>query len=217
MRSQKPKLELDSRQRRLFLYHICPVCARAAIAEPTYEYDCAGERRRGKLWLHPRHGHQSGQRDRDRDNLCDIPRGPGDDLAAADRNLFEHTLFGPSKLGSATAVINGGTGSNPSGNCLLALGNTSPGNNNLQNAIYLNGNMTINVSNCGLYSDLTDCTSGSYGEDIGGSSVIDAGSSAPRAAAKYLGTLRSTSKTRMVIQFSVSQAVRRRAPKTMER
>jgi Flp pilus assembly protein TadG len=78
---------------------------------------------------------------------------------------------------SATAVLNGGSpgGASPSGGCVLALGNTSTGNN-LANAISLNGNPSISVSGCGIYSDSTDCVTGSYSESFGGSATITAGS-----------------------------------------
>jgi Flp pilus assembly protein TadG len=76
---------------------------------------------------------------------------------------------------SATAVLNGGGGgSSPSGGCMLALGNTSTGNNEA-NALMLQGNPTINASNCGIFSNSTDCVSGSYSESLGGSSVVNAG------------------------------------------
>jgi Flp pilus assembly protein TadG len=75
---------------------------------------------------------------------------------------------------SATAVLIGG---NPSGGCVLALGqNPSTGTNNLANAISLQGNPTISIANCGIFSDSTDCVGGAYSESIGGSAVINAGS-----------------------------------------
>src|SRR5262249_28263360 len=79
---------------------------------------------------------------------------------------------------SATAVLNGGGGSSSaSGGCVLALGNnSSTGSPNLANAISLQGSPAINVSNCGIYSDSTDCATGSYSESLGGTSVITAGS-----------------------------------------
>lgn len=77
---------------------------------------------------------------------------------------------------NATAVLNGNGGStSPSGGCMLALGNTSTGNNEA-NALMLQGNPTINASNCGIFSNSTDCVSGSYSESLGGSSVVNAGS-----------------------------------------
>jgi Flp pilus assembly protein TadG len=78
---------------------------------------------------------------------------------------------------SATAVLNGGAGggASPSGGCVLALGNTSTGNN-LANAISLQGNPTISVAGCGIFSDSNDCVKGSYSESLGGSAVITAGS-----------------------------------------
>ena len=78
---------------------------------------------------------------------------------------------------SATAVLNGGAGggASPSGGCVLALGNTSTGNN-LANAISLQGNPNITVNGCGIFSDSTDCVKGSYSESLGGSAVITAGS-----------------------------------------
>ena len=65
---------------------------------------------------------------------------------------------------SATAVINGGGGGgSASGGCILALGNTSTGSNE-QDAIYLQGNPTINAPGCSIFSNSTDCVSGSFSE-----------------------------------------------------
>ena len=77
---------------------------------------------------------------------------------------------------SATAVLIGGssTNSSASGGCVLALGNTSTGNN-LANAIQLQGNASINVPGCGMFSDSTDCVSGSFSESLGGNATITAG------------------------------------------
>jgi hypothetical protein len=78
---------------------------------------------------------------------------------------------------SATAVLNGGSNSNPSGGCVLALGkDPTSGTNNLANAISLQGTPAINVPNCGIFSDSTDCTAGSYSESLGGNATITAGS-----------------------------------------
>ena len=78
---------------------------------------------------------------------------------------------------SATAVLNGNSpgGAGPSGGCMLALGNTATGNNEA-NAIKLQGNPTINASNCGIFSDSTDCVAGSFSESLGGNATINAGS-----------------------------------------
>jgi hypothetical protein len=90
---------------------------------------------------------------------------------------------------SATAVLTGGSsGSNPSGGCILALGNNpSTGTNNLANAISLQGNPNITVSGCGIFSDSTDCVSGSYSESIGGSATITAGSLGPAGCTNIFG------------------------------
>ncbi len=74
--------------------------------------------------------------------------------------------------GSATAVISGST----SGNCVLALGNTATGNN-APDAIQLQGNPTINLgTDCGLFSNSTDCSKGAFSVALGGNAKIDAGS-----------------------------------------
>ena len=89
--------------------------------------------------------------------------------------IFSSILFSvlPNSV-SATAVINGGSNSNPSGTCLLALGNTSTGNN-AADAIQLQGKrgqININVPGCGIFSNSTDCTSGSFSESLGGNATI---------------------------------------------
>jgi Flp pilus assembly protein TadG len=77
---------------------------------------------------------------------------------------------------SATAVIAGsGSGGNGGGNCIFALGNTATGNN-AADAIQLQGNPTISAPGCGIFSNSTDCTSGSYSESFGGNASITAGS-----------------------------------------
>jgi Flp pilus assembly protein TadG len=91
---------------------------------------------------------------------------------------------------SATAVINGG-GTNPSGGCMLALGNTSTGNN-LANAISLQGNPSITVNGCGIYSDSTDCVSGSYSESLGGNATITAGSLGSAGCTNIFGNAQVT-------------------------
>ena len=88
--------------------------------------------------------------------------------------IFSSILFSvlPNSV-SATAVLNGG-GSNPAGTCILAFGNTSTGNN-APDAIQLQGNASINVPGCGMFSDSTDCVSGSFSESLGGNAAIAAG------------------------------------------
>jgi hypothetical protein len=78
---------------------------------------------------------------------------------------------------SATAVIQGLPGYNlpGGGNCILALGNTATGNN-AQNAIQLQGNPTINVLNCGIFSNSSDCSQGAFSESLGGNATINAAS-----------------------------------------
>ena len=74
--------------------------------------------------------------------------------------------------GSATAVID----FSGSGSCLLALGNTATGNN-AADAIQLQGNPTINLgTQCGVFSNSTDCTKGAFSVALGGNANIDAGS-----------------------------------------
>ena len=75
--------------------------------------------------------------------------------------------------GSAIAIIKGGPGG--AGNCLLALGNTATGNN-AADSIQLQGNPTINVPGCGVYSNSDDCNKGSVSVALGGNATINAGS-----------------------------------------
>jgi Flp pilus assembly protein TadG len=89
--------------------------------------------------------------------------------------IFSSILFSvlPNSV-SATAVINGGSNSNPSGTCLLALGKTSTGNN-AADAIQIQGGggqINIGVPGCGIFSNSTDCTSGSFSESFGGNAKI---------------------------------------------
>jgi Flp pilus assembly protein TadG len=72
---------------------------------------------------------------------------------------------------SATAVLS----SSKSGNCLLALGNTATGNN-LQNSIAVQGNPSITVNGCGVFSNSTDCANGAVAVALGGNASITAGS-----------------------------------------
>ena len=100
--------------------------------------------------------------------------------------IFSSILFSvlPNSV-SATAVINGG---NPSGGCVLALGkDPTSGTNNLANAISLQGNPTISIANCGIFSDSTDCVGGAYSESIGGSAVINAGSLGSAGCTRIFG------------------------------
>ena len=85
--------------------------------------------------------------------------------------IFSSILFSvlPNSV-SATAVYNGNFG----GQCILALGKTDTGNN-AADAIQLQGNPSINVANCGIFSDSTDCVAGSYSESLGGNASITAG------------------------------------------
>jgi Flp pilus assembly protein TadG len=77
-----------------------------------------------------------------------------------------------SVAGSATAVI---AKSNKNGGCMLALGNTATGPN-AANAVQLQGNPTVNLgSNCGLFSNSTDCSKGAFAVALGGNANIDAG------------------------------------------
>jgi Flp pilus assembly protein TadG len=74
---------------------------------------------------------------------------------------------------SATAVIN----SNSSGNCMLAMGNTNTSPpSNAPDAIQLQGNPTINVPGCGVYTNSNDCTPGSVSVALNGNATINAGS-----------------------------------------
>ena len=74
--------------------------------------------------------------------------------------------------GSAIAVLS----SSKSGGCMLALGNTATGNN-APNAVQMQGNPTVNLgSNCGLFSNSTDCSKGAFAVALGGNANIDAGS-----------------------------------------
>ena len=74
---------------------------------------------------------------------------------------------------SATAVLNGGGSSNASGGCILGLGNNpSTGTNDLPNTISLQGDPNISVPNCGIFSNSTDCNSGSYSESLGGNATV---------------------------------------------
>jgi Flp pilus assembly protein TadG len=92
---------------------------------------------------------------------------------------------------SATAVIRGLPGSNlpGGGNCVLALGNTATGNN-AQNAIQLQGNPTINTPNCGIFSNSTDCSQGSYSESLGGHATINAASFGSAGCMNIFGNAR---------------------------
>jgi Flp pilus assembly protein TadG len=94
---------------------------------------------------------------------------------------------------SATAVLIGGssTNSSASGGCVLALGNTSTGNN-LANAISLQGNPSITVNGCGIFSDSTDCVSGSYSESLGGNATITAGSLGSAGCTNIFGNAQVT-------------------------
>jgi hypothetical protein len=68
--------------------------------------------------------------------------------------IFSSILFSvlPNSV-SATAVISGGLAGG-GGNCLLALGNTSTGNNAAP-AIHVQGNATMDMGTCGVFSDST--------------------------------------------------------------
>ena len=96
-------------------------------------------------------------------------------------SLWQKNLFNVG--GHAIAIISGGTpGGAPSGggsgNCLLALGNTSTGNN-APDSIHVNGGghaVNINVPGCGVYTDSTDCTNGSFSVELGGNAKVNAGS-----------------------------------------
>ena len=96
--------------------------------------------------------------------------------------IFSSILFSvlPNSV-SATAVFGSSNGNiNPSGGCALALGNNpSSGTNNLPDAIQIQGGgsqININIPNCGVFSNSTDCTSGSYSESFGGNAKLGIGS-----------------------------------------
>jgi Flp pilus assembly protein TadG len=72
---------------------------------------------------------------------------------------------------SATAVLD----SSKSGNCMLVLGNTATGNN-APNAIAVQGNPSIHVNGCGVFSNSTDCANGAVAVALQGNASLYAGS-----------------------------------------
>ena len=82
------------------------------------------------------------------------------------RNLFEHFVFGPFRLGQRHRGLRRQQQRQhqPIGGLRLALGNNpSSGTNNLADAIQIQGGggaININVPHCGVFSDSTDCISG---------------------------------------------------------
>jgi Flp pilus assembly protein TadG len=77
---------------------------------------------------------------------------------------------------SATAVLNGG--GNNSGNCLVAMGmNPLTGTNDAPSTIGVQGNPTIDMGTCGVFSNSTDCTPvGGVSVALGGNATLRAGS-----------------------------------------
>jgi Flp pilus assembly protein TadG len=106
---------------------------------------------------------------------------------------------------SATAILNGGAGgASPSGGCVLALGNTSTGNN-LAGAIALQGTPSISVPNCGMFSDSTaDCSTGSI--SLGGTATITAGSLGSAGCTHISGSATVTLQGGATCNASISKA-----------
>ena len=79
--------------------------------------------------------------------------------------IFSSILFSvlPNSV-SATAVINGGGSKRKRGTAFSRSAITHHGNNNAPNAIHVQGNATINVADCGMFCNSTDCVAGSYSD-----------------------------------------------------
>jgi Flp pilus assembly protein TadG len=86
-------------------------------------------------------------------------------------------LSNPINVGANAIAIVSGTGG---GNCVLALGNNpKSGTNDLVDSIQVQGGggaININLPTCGVYSNSTDCSKGTFSVSFGGNAKIVTGS-----------------------------------------
>jgi Flp pilus assembly protein TadG len=112
--------------------------------------------------------------------------------------IFSHLFVsGLSNNVSATAVLPAAAGN--SGNCLLGFGmNPLTGTNDVSAAISLQGNPTINLNTCGVFTNSTDCTAtGGVSVALGGNGTLTAGSVGSAGCISVNGSSEICTKTRI--------------------
>jgi Flp pilus assembly protein TadG len=111
------------------------------------------------------------------------------------QTTFLASAYGPtlSNNVSATAVLS----SSNSGNCLLSLGmNPLTNSNDLSSAIALQGNPTIDLNQCGVFTNSTDCSpAGGVSVAIGGNGALKAGAVGSAGCISVTGSSEICTKT----------------------